>query len=46
MYASVAAQGEQAIEQDRRLGLGRVLVWLMAPVAAEQMKYGELHAEE
>ncbi|KAJ1419423.1 hypothetical protein B484DRAFT_400194 [Ochromonadaceae sp. CCMP2298] len=26
---------------DRRLGLGRVLVWMMAPVAGEYLKYGK-----
>ena len=29
-------------ESERLLGVGRLLVWLMAPVAAEYMKYGAL----
>jgi hypothetical protein len=28
-------------EDERLFGIGRVLIWLMAPVAAEQLKYGK-----
>ena len=30
-----------ASQKDDMLGLGRVLIWLMAPVAAEYLKYGK-----
>jgi hypothetical protein len=31
------------MEEDEKLfGVGRILVWLMAPVAAEYLKYGAI----
>ena len=33
---------EKMKNEELLLGVGRVLVWLLVPVAAEQLKYGEL----
>lgn len=38
--AAARRSSTEELKSERDLALGRVLVWLMAPVAAEQLKYG------
>lgn len=39
--AELQREARFSSQDERAFGLGRVLIWLMAPAAAESLKYGQ-----